>query len=234
MSRQHVFGLGEYIFNKGRGNDAQRNFAVDSAEGQVVDLIAERRNVGTLAGIDIHHQHVLAVEIDVRREVERERRVSALVFAQARAVDPHGRSGHGAFEIHEHTLAAGFGRKLETAAVAGDELVSLFVEAVPGQARRWCEESRRARIRSRRNRVRERPPHRCGCSASSDSWEGRAGRWRRWIRRLGAGECGAGDGRARNERAGSLEKLTSVHSFPREEPLEMDGGLHYLTSGLFL
>ena len=83
MIGQHVLRLGKDIFDKGRRNDAQRNFAVNAAEGQVVNLIAERRNVGPLAGIDIHRQHVLSVEIDVRRKVKGERRVSALVLAQA-------------------------------------------------------------------------------------------------------------------------------------------------------
>ena len=58
MVGQHVFGLGEDILDERRRNDAQRDFAVDAAEGQVVDLIAERRNVRPLAGIKIHRQHV--------------------------------------------------------------------------------------------------------------------------------------------------------------------------------
>ena len=80
---QHVLRLGENIFDKCRGNDAQRNLAVNAAEGQVVDLVAEGRNVRPFAGIDIHRQHVLAVKINVRSEVKRKRRVSALVLAQA-------------------------------------------------------------------------------------------------------------------------------------------------------
>ena len=134
MIGQHVFGLGKNILNKCRGNDAKRNFAVNAAEGQVVDLIAEGRNVRPFAGIEIHRQHVLAVKIEVRSKVKRERRVSALVLAQPLAVDPYRGSGHGPFEIHEDALAPGLGWKLEAAAVAGDELIAFFVKAVPGQA----------------------------------------------------------------------------------------------------
>ncbi len=134
MVGQHILRLGENILDESWRDDAQRNFAINAAEGQVVNLVAERRNVRPLAGIHVHRQHILSVEIDVRCQVKRERRVAALVLAQSRAVDPHGGGGHDAFKVHEDAMAAGLGRKLEAAPVAGDELVTLFVKAVPGQA----------------------------------------------------------------------------------------------------
>ena len=134
MIGQNILWLGKDIFDKGRRNDAKRDFAIDAAEGQVVNLVAEGRNVRALAGIQIHRQHVLAIEIEMRSEVKRKRRVSALVLAQALAIDPDGGSGHGAFKIHEDALAPGLGRKFEAAAVAGDEFIAFFVKAVPGQA----------------------------------------------------------------------------------------------------
>ena len=131
---QNVLGLGENIFDKCRRNDAQGDLAINAAEGQVVDLVAEGRNVGAFGGIDVDRENILAVEIKVRRQVERERRVSALVLAEALAVDPDGGGGHHAFEIDEDALAPGFGWKLEAAAIGGDELVVFVVEAVPGQS----------------------------------------------------------------------------------------------------
>src|SRR6185369_17369010 len=94
---------------------------------------AEGRNVRPLAGSEVHRQHVLTVEIEVRRQVKRERRVAAPVFAETLAVDPHGGGGHGTFEVHENAVAACLGRELEAAAVAGNELITLFIKAVPGQ-----------------------------------------------------------------------------------------------------
>jgi len=48
---------------------------------------------------------------------------------------------------------------------------------------------------------------------------------------LRAGKSGAGDGRARDEPTGTLEKVASVHGFPREVPSRDDRGVHYLTLG---
>jgi len=73
MRGQHVFRPGENILDKGRGHDAKRNFAVNAAEGQVVNLITERGNIRPLAGVNIHDECVLPVEIDVRCEIERKR-----------------------------------------------------------------------------------------------------------------------------------------------------------------
>ena len=67
MVGEYVLGLGKDIFNEGGRDDAQGDFAVDAAEGKVVDLIAEGRNVGALGGIDFHGQNVFAVEVDMRR-----------------------------------------------------------------------------------------------------------------------------------------------------------------------
>ena len=65
-----------------RGHNAQRNFAVDAAESEVVDLVAERRYVGALAGIDVDGKDILSIEIEMRRQVEGERSVSTFVFAE--------------------------------------------------------------------------------------------------------------------------------------------------------
>src|SRR5205814_646185 len=83
-------------------------------ESEVVNFISERRNVWPFAGINIDGKHVLAVEIQMRREVERERRVTSLVFPQTRTVDPDGRGGHYSLEVHRNVLATRLGGQLES------------------------------------------------------------------------------------------------------------------------
>ena len=153
------------------GNDAQRNFAVDAAEGEIVDLVAERRNVGAFGGIDIDGEHIFSVEIEMRGQVEGERSVAAFVFAELGAVDPDSGGGHHAFKVDEDMFASGLRGQLEMAAVNRDELVSLLVEAVPRQLERWYAESRRDRSRSRRNSCHARLHYIASCSANCDSWE---------------------------------------------------------------
>ncbi len=58
---------------------------------------------------------------------------AAFVFAEGDAVDPDGGGGHGAFEVDEDAVAFCGGGRFEAAAIGGDELVDLVVEAVPGQ-----------------------------------------------------------------------------------------------------
>ena len=76
------FRANENVLDKGRGHDSQRDFAVNAAEGEIVDFVSERRNVGALGGIDIDGENVFSVEVEVRRQLEGERRVSAFVFAE--------------------------------------------------------------------------------------------------------------------------------------------------------
>ena len=213
MRRQHIFRLGKNILDKGRRNDAKRDFAVDAAKSQVVDLVAERRDVRTLGRVNIHGQHVLSVEIHVRGQVKRKRRVPALVLSQARAVDPYRGSGHDAFKIHEDAMAAGFGRKFEAPAIAGDELVVLFVETVPGQADVGVRNDD-ALI----SRVVEIPSMRAfhhGAAVAPVAIH------RKHEPALGgvgfgcsAGKWGASDRGPRDESAGSSQKVASIHSFP--------------------
>src|SRR3981189_488740 len=93
MSAEDIFGPGKDILDKGAGNDAQRNFAVDAAESEVVDLGAEGWDVRTLCGVDLNGEHIFSIEIKVRCEIERERRVAAFVFAEARAINPDSGGG---------------------------------------------------------------------------------------------------------------------------------------------
>src|SRR5690349_1827321 len=131
--REHIFRMNEDIFDERGGNHTQRDFAIDSAEGEVVDFISKGRNVGALRGINIDSEDILSGEIEVRSQIEGKRRVSSFVFAEACAVDPDGRRGHHTFEVDEHVLAFGRWRKFEAAAVKGDELIRLLIKAVPGK-----------------------------------------------------------------------------------------------------
>src|SRR5437588_2383162 len=131
MRTQHLLGLREDIFQKRSGNNPQRHFPINAAEREVINLIAEGRNVGALARIKVHHQDVLAIEIDVRRQIEREWSVSSFVFAQLRCIDPNRRSGHRSFEVDKHMLPTRFRRKLETTTIAGYKFIRFLVETMP-------------------------------------------------------------------------------------------------------
>ena len=56
MRAQDILGLRENIFDVSCRDDAQCDFAIDPAEGEVVNLIAEGRDIGALRRIHIHGQ----------------------------------------------------------------------------------------------------------------------------------------------------------------------------------
>ena len=107
---EHILGAGEDVVDVGGGDDAQRDFAIDAAEGQVVDLVAEGRNVGALGGVDLDDENILGVGMKVIGEVEGEGSESAFVLAEGNAIDPDGGCGHDAFEVYEDALARGLRR----------------------------------------------------------------------------------------------------------------------------
>src|SRR5580704_2579022 len=131
--RQDILRSYEDVLNKRRGHDSQGDLTVDAPEGEVVNLVTERRNIGPFAGININRQHILSVEVEMRRQLKGEWRVSALILSQPCSVDPDGRGGHYAFKVNENVLSARFRRKLEATAIKGHELVSLLIETMPWQ-----------------------------------------------------------------------------------------------------
>ena len=131
---EHILRHREDVVDVRTRNYPQPYLAVNAAEGEVIDLVAKWRNVGPLGRVDIDGKKVVAIEVHVRSEFERKRRVAAFVFAKILAVDPNSRGRHNAFEVHEDALALGLRRQFERTAVEGHELVRLFVEAVPGLA----------------------------------------------------------------------------------------------------
>ncbi len=128
----HRFGV--HVVDKRRRNDAQLDVAVDAAEGQVVDSESEGRDVRALPRIQFHGDHVVAIVLQMRGQLEAERRVAALVLFELVAVDRDGGGGHGSAEIQEDALALPAGHGPKVPAVGGDELKLRFVETVPGQA----------------------------------------------------------------------------------------------------
>src|SRR5260370_2341620 len=87
---EHVFRPGEDIFQIRAGHEPEGNIAVNAAESKVINVASKGRNIGALAGIELDDENIFSVEIEVRRQVERERSVSAVVFAKPHAVDPYG------------------------------------------------------------------------------------------------------------------------------------------------
>src|SRR5213080_3409884 len=69
----------------------------------------------------------------MRRKFERERRIAAFRLAEPDAIDPHSRSRHNAFKVHENAVPFRAARNFEAPPVQGNELIFLLIEAVPGQ-----------------------------------------------------------------------------------------------------
>src|ERR1700749_2061394 len=86
---KNVFGLREDVFEKGGRDYAQGYFAVNAAEGEIVDFVAERWNVCALAGVNLHRKYILAIQVHMLCELEGERREAALIFSQAHPIEPY-------------------------------------------------------------------------------------------------------------------------------------------------
>src|SRR5437763_14583882 len=69
----------------------------------------------------------------MRRQVDGKWSIPTHVLAHAHTVEPDSGRRHHAFKIEEDAATAGLRRKLEMAAVNGNELVALLVEAMPGE-----------------------------------------------------------------------------------------------------
>ena len=130
---EHILGTGEDVVDVRWRDDAQRDLAIDASEGHVVDLVAERRDVGAFGRVYLDHEDVLSVRMKVIGEFEGERSEAALVLSQGNAIDPNGGRGHGAFEVYEDALAPRRRGIAEAAAIGGNELVVFVVEVMPGK-----------------------------------------------------------------------------------------------------
>src|SRR5580704_1310671 len=134
MFAGHSLGFRENIFNKSCGNDAQPNLAIDSAKSKVVNLISKGRDVRTLCRVHVNGEHIFSAEINVRRQIERKRRVAALVLTELHTVNPNRRGCHHTFKVNENTLAARLGGQTKSPPVNRDKLILLIVKAMPRQS----------------------------------------------------------------------------------------------------
>src|SRR5579863_6496277 len=117
LPAHHVLWFRKDILNKRARHDAQGDFAINSAERQVVDLVAEGGNISAFRRINVDSQHIFTVEVDVWRQVEGKRRVPTLIFSELLTIDPDGRSRHHAFKIDEHMLSLRLRRQLESSSI---------------------------------------------------------------------------------------------------------------------
>src|SRR6266852_7747291 len=130
---KHILRPGKYVLNEASWDNSKRNFPVDAAEGQIIDLVTERRNIGPFRGIHRDRENIVSVPIQVGREFERKWSVSPFVLSQLMSIDPHRRSGHDAFEIHENVLALRLRGNFEMPAIGRNELVRRLIKAMPRQ-----------------------------------------------------------------------------------------------------
>src|SRR5215472_1812652 len=121
------------IQQKGTRHATQRHLPIDAAKGEVIDLVAERRNIRPLGGVQIDYQDVLSCEVDVRCQVKGKRRVTSFIFTEPYAIDPHRRCQHRALKIDENMPAARLGGQLESPPIHGYEFVGFVIETVPRQ-----------------------------------------------------------------------------------------------------
>src|SRR6267378_4673782 len=126
-----VFASCEDVFDEVCGDDAESYFAINTAEREVVDSAAERRNVSTLGRINLDSEYIFTIEVKVRRQLEGKRCVAPFVFPETYAVEPNGGRGHDTFKIDKNVLATSFARKSEAAPVKRHELKRLFVKSMP-------------------------------------------------------------------------------------------------------
>jgi len=127
---ENVLRFGVDVFDEDLRDDAESDLAVDAAEGEVVDFVAEGWDVFAFGGIDVEREDVV-LWLEVMGELEAEGCVAAAILAELVAVAVDGGGEHDAFEVGEDALALRGGGDVELAAIGGDELEVAVVEAVP-------------------------------------------------------------------------------------------------------
>ncbi len=99
--------VGGFDFEVGNGHcvvHLQPHIAVDAGVGQVVDLAAERGNLGVLAAVHLHGDEVVAL-FQQASQAGSERGVAVFVRSHLLAVDPNHAVGHGAVKAQGHFTA---------------------------------------------------------------------------------------------------------------------------------
>ena len=133
LRRQRRHRLGIDVFDKGLRHYAKLHAAVDAAEGQVVDVLTERRDVFALGRIQRHRDHIVSAVFQVRRDLETEGCVAALVLVELVPIHGYRGCGHRTAEIEEDALALPFRQPTKVAPVSGDVLKACLIETVPRQ-----------------------------------------------------------------------------------------------------
>ena len=137
----------DHVFDIERGNNPKIDLAINPAKGQIVDLVAEGRNIVTLGRVHMHSENIVPSPIHMLRQLKGERSITTLVLAELLPVDPYRRSRHRPFEIDKNPLTSLRTWQLEMPAVRRNELILLIIEGVPWQRL----------IRVRNHNARERP-----------------------------------------------------------------------------
>ena len=191
-------------------DDAEGDLAVDAAEGEVVDLVAEGRDVGALGRVDVEREYVVARGIEVVGELEGKGRVAAAILAEFVAVEVDGGGGHDAFEVDEDALAGGGVGDFQLAAVGGDELVVLVLKAVPRQRNIAVRDDDFGKARVvKAGLVRAFDDGRVIAPAAIDGVHGAAGGHARAFFRCG--QRGLCEARARDQRSTALKEAATIH-----------------------
>ena len=130
---QHIFGPGKNIFDERGGNNPNGNLAINAAKGQIVNLKPKGRRYPDVRWNPRRQPASSRRQNQCAPSFQRKRSVPALIFTKPHAVDPYGRGGHDAFEVHKHATALHLWRQFEAATINGNEFVALFIKAVPRQ-----------------------------------------------------------------------------------------------------
>ena len=127
------FGLDEHVPQVGGLLDVQADGAVDAAEGQVVDLPAEGRDVQVFAAVAAHGYHILLAEAQGAGQVHGEGGVAAAMVEQPAPVAEDGGVVGDSPEGEQHGATLPLPGRKEFAPVAAQPLVFIFVAVVVGQ-----------------------------------------------------------------------------------------------------
>src|SRR6202023_490763 len=72
----------DHVFDIERGNNTQIDLAINPAKGQIVDLVAEGRNIVTLGRVHMHSENIVPSPIHMLRQLKGERSITTLVLAE--------------------------------------------------------------------------------------------------------------------------------------------------------
>ena len=131
--RLHIRRRYEHVLEVNGRHDAQGDFSVDAAIGQIVDAAAKGGRVRPFGRIHRDGDLVFAVKADKIRDLHAECRIAALVLPRGYAVDKNAGKIHHAFKVEEEALSLPLRLKRKPALVAGYKAKSLIIKVIVGQ-----------------------------------------------------------------------------------------------------